>query len=210
MSIHKFLPMGCVCALAVGSSAHASILVIGGNVPASAEQTGATFSGTLDYTFDVGTRGVLVVSLTNQSTPAIGGFLTAFVFNVGGPAASGATQLSGPNANWTEIVNGGASPFGSPFDAGSSTGSGFEGGGPPSRGLAPGATGSWSFEITASDAATLTEESFLNGPFEFNFVVRFRGLSNGGSDKVPALIVPAPGALAMLGIAALGTSRRRR
>jgi MYXO-CTERM domain-containing protein len=42
----------------------------------------------------------------------------------------------------------------------------------------------------------------------YAFVVRFRGMENGGSDKVPANQLPAPGAAALLGLAGLLVRRR--
>ena len=57
--------------------------------------------------------------------------------------------------------------------------------------------------------------SFLEGgPYEFDFIVRFKGFLDGGSDKVPAAVVPLPvpvaiGALGLLGVV-LGRKRIRR
>jgi hypothetical protein len=40
--------------------------------------------------------------------------------------------------------------------------------------------------------------------------VRFKGFANGGSDKVPGVLVPAPGAAALMAGAGLVAVRRRR
>jgi MYXO-CTERM domain-containing protein len=208
------------CAVVAAVSAFAGTAVsadaaisITGLIPASSEQTGSSFSGVIDYS-GAGTLGTLTISLTNTTAPSIGGFLTAFVFNINSvdPAAS-ALQTSGPNANWSGMSAPSGNPFGI-FDAGSSTGGSFEGGGPPSRGLAPGASGTWVFSVSASDAGALTPSSFMTGPNQYDFVVRFRGLTNGGSDKVPAIEapppVPTPGALALAGLTGGAVARRRR
>jgi MYXO-CTERM domain-containing protein len=44
----------------------------------------------------------------------------------------------------------------------------------------------------------------------YAFVVRFRGMAEGGSDKVPANQLPAPGAIALLGLTGAVSRRRRR
>ncbi len=103
-----------------------------------------------------------------------------------------------------------AGPFGGPFLGGASLGGVFLDGGMPNDGLGIGESGTFTFEIIAEDADSLTASDFgLTGPFKFNFIVRFRGLGKGGefSDMVP---VPAPGALALLGLGALAQRRRRR
>ena len=62
----------------------------------------------------------------------------------------------------------------------------------------------------------LTALDFLTGgAFEFNFLVRFRGFEDGGSDKVGAIVVPLPPAFALaafglLFVGAAGLLRRVR
>lgn len=187
------------------------MLFVQGDLASAVEQTGATFQGSLEYVPQGGSLGTLTITLTNTSPSSVGGFLTAFVFNVDSTdSGSSGSEVSKPNNNWSLLLNESAAPFGSPYDLGSSTSGGFEGGGPPSRGLAIGETGTWIFNIQAADAAVLTEDSFVNGPFAQNFVVRFRGLDNGGSDKVGLTSIPTPGALALVGVAGLVGLRRRR
>ena len=95
-------------------------------------------------------------------------------------------------------------PFGQ-FDAGAALGANWSGGGSPLFGLAVGESGLFEFTITATDADLLSTANFYGAGDEF--AVRFRGLDNGGSDK---LVTPAPGtgALALLGLG-LATRRRR-
>jgi hypothetical protein len=79
-----------------------------------------------------------------------------------------------------------------------------------------GATETFTFDVVASDASTLDTMDFLSGSSEFDFVVRFRGFENGGSDKVPAtttvIPLPAPIVLAAIGLpmAGLMSWRSRR
>ena len=156
-------------------------------------------------------RQRITVDLTNDIDPGFGGFLTAFIFNVGSADNDvAATLTSTTNPFFLDAPNQNGAPFGNPFVGGAGLTGGFLGGGNRSNGLDPGESGTFTFDITASDADSLTAASFLQGPFDFNFLVRFRGVGKNGrfSDIVPA--TPAPGALALLGLGALAQRRRRR
>lgn len=192
---------------AVTAFAHADIVNFSGSVGDSTGQTGATYSGTIDYTFDGGSAGSLVITLSNDTPQNVGGFLTGFVFNIDStdPAAA-ASLTSAGNPNFLDTGSENAAPFGL-FDAGAALGADWTGGGQPSGGIAVGGAAAFSFDITASDASNLSASSFLNGPNDFDFVVRFRGLTGGGSDKVP---VPAPAATALLALAGAFATRRSR
>ncbi len=195
-------------AVGVTGTASAGILNISGDSNTSAEMTGSNFTGTLDYTFGGGSNGTLVISLTNTTPAPVGGFLTAFLFNSSSSDGTISVALTNStDADFLDAAGSNGQPFGNPFLAGAGLSGTFEGGGAPQPGIAIGATGTFTFDVTATDAAALTEFSFLEGPFAFDFLVRFRGLTDGGSDKVP---VPTPGALALLGVAGLTTTRRRR
>lgn len=193
-------------ALATGTVATADMIDIAGNVDGSAEMTGATFFGTLDYTFGGGDMGTLVVSLTNDTPDDVGGFLTGFLFNIASADDSASATLSATTD--PDFLNTGAqdgNPFGS-FDAGAALGANWQGGGNPSDGLGLAMSGMFTFDVVASDADILTASSFLGFDGD-EFVVRFRGLNDGGSDKVP-VPAPATGAL-LLGALAMGARRRR-
>ena len=75
-----------------------------------------------------------------------------------------------------------------------------------------GATGTFTLSVTGPDANSLTAADFVSQPSSSGevFVVRFRGFADGGSDKVPGEIIPAPSAMCLLGFAGLAATRRRR
>lgn len=204
MSMNRVLIAMCGCALV--STARADLVSFSGSIGDSAGQTGATFSGSIDYTFGGGSSGSVIITLDNDTPPEVGGFLTGFVFNIDStdPAAA-AVLVSSSNSNFLDTGAENASPFGD-FLAGAALGGNWQGGGSPSGGIGIGQSGAFGFAVTAADAGALSASSFLSGPNEFNFVVRFRGLTDGGSDKVP---VPAPASAGLLAVAA-GLAPRRR
>lgn len=186
-------------------------IMISSNASAGVGNVASTFTGSVDYVPQTATTGQLTVVLTNTSDVALNARLTAFVFNVGDATTPSSTLLSAVGPTLSNISNGSAQPFGSSFVGGAGTGGQFEGGGNPANGLAPGEVGTFTFRITSTSAPTLTAADFFRGPYDQNFVVRFRGLSDGSSSKIPAAHAPSPGAgaLALLGLAAVGTRRRR-
>lgn len=201
------ISLSAIAVFALAGVASADVVNISGSVFNSAEQTGANFTGTLDYTYGGGSSGTLIVSLTNTSPMAVGGWLTGFVFNIDSTDAGRSAILTGAtNANFLNTGAATASPYGS-FDAGAALGANWEGGGSPTDGIAVGGSAMFTFAVSALDANVLSAASFMSGPNAWNFLVRFRGLNDGGSDKVPG--VPAPGALALLGLGAAAARRRR-
>lgn len=202
--------LAAVAVLGVSTSASANDTInIFGDTANSTEGLG-DFSGMLMYKFILGEMGVLTVDLTNDIDPNFGGFLTGFIFNVGSDDDDvSAVLTSTTNAFFLDAQNANGSPFGNPFVGGAALGGSWQDGGNPMNGITASDAGTWTFDITASDAETLSAASFIQGPYEFNFLVRFRGVGPDGelSDKVP---VPGPGALALLGLGALAQRRRRR
>lgn len=196
-------------ALAFAPSAFASI-AFSGNIGASTESTGSDYSGVLSYDFLGGSIGELTITITNETPALVGGRLTAVVFRFDTADVSASTLLTSSTVSGmtnTGVVIG--SPFGD-YMGGAGTGGQFEGGGSPANGLAIGATATFVWTINASDAASLTDLSFANAADQPSLLVRFRGLADGGSDKVPSTFVPAPASLALVGFAGLVASRRRR
>lgn len=203
--MQKNILIACAVAMSAGI-AQADIIAISGDSSTSIESTGAAFMGSLEYTFNGGSDGVLTVSLTNSSDASVGGFLTGFVFNM--DSADGAASISLSSASNASFLDTGiesASPFGT-YDAGAALGANWTGGGSPSAGIGIGQSATFDFAIFASDASSLSASSFLTSGMDF--AVRFRGLSNDGSDKLTT--TPAPGALAAFAMGGLIATRRRR
>jgi len=198
-----------VVALGMHGVASASIINIESN-GAAAEYGLGSYVGTLQYTADVfDPEGTLTVTLANTSDPGNGGFITGFVFNIDSADANASASLIQESHSLDGVANEFAGPFGT-FDAGAALGGNFLGNGNPSSGIGVNQTGEFAFLISASDAGSLTAASFLSGPNSHNFVVRFRGFGDEGSDMVPGMLVPAPGALALLALAGIIGTRRRR
>ncbi|MBX3381704.1 MAG: hypothetical protein KF805_16545 [Phycisphaeraceae bacterium] len=186
-----------------------SVIAIASNSPQSTEGLG-TFTGSMNYSYVSGNMGTLVISLTNTSPVGNGGKLTGFVFNINSIDAGASASLNaGATHPFANLFNESASPFGT-YRAGAALGGDFLGGGSPNAGIAVGATGTFTFTILASDAASLTASSFFSTPENFAFIARFKGFLDGGSDKVPGTNIPAPGALALVTAGGLLAGRRRR
>ncbi|MBX3380164.1 MAG: hypothetical protein KF805_08705 [Phycisphaeraceae bacterium] len=196
-------------AVGICSTSQAALISIGGLSSSSTEHLGL-FTGSLNYTFQSGTTGLLQVTLTNTSPVAGGGFLTGFVFNIASAdSQASATLTSASNSAFKNAPSQNAAPFGT-FKAGAALGANWSGGGSPNGGIAVGSTANFTFTVSASDASALTSSSFAAASGGDDFAVRFKGFANGGSDKVLGAMVPAPGGAAALAFAGLLVARRRR
>lgn len=207
------------CALIVAASltagADASLIHFESQSAYSTEGLGS-FEGTIEYASGVSgsSQGLLTINLSNTTSLDIGGTITGFVFNINSSDPQATASLTTGTHPFLGVTNHPAPPFGSSYDAGAALDGNWSGGGNPSPGIAIGETGMFVFDIVAADADDLTAGSFLSGPYEHNFVVRHRGMSGGGSDKVPggsSSTIPAPGALVVfLAAGAIAPRRRRR
>jgi hypothetical protein len=192
---------GLACAAGV---ARADVIGFESDVFASTEQLGA-FEGTLSYNPAL---AELVISITNTTPASIGGYLTGIVFKIDSTDPGATATLISANVPFQNTGSASAAPFGT-FDAGAALGGNWLGGGSPNSGIAVGQTGVLTFSVSASDAASLTAMSFIGSSSEPGFVARFRGMSQGGSDKVPG-VIPSPAGLAALAGAGVLAGRRRR
>lgn len=194
-----------LASMAAAGAASASMLAFHSN-PGN-EGLGA-FTGSMEWIYPAdGTDcGQLVVSLTNTSPGANGGYLTGFGFN----AIDGITvTYAAMGDGWSQIAAFDADPYGV-FDWGTALDGDFLGGGSPKGGVAVGETREFMFEICADSVllSMLNVEDFFEDDFGFGFVARFKGFNDEGSDKVTGS-VPAPGAIALIALAGLAHRRRR-
>lgn len=190
-------------------AASADSISISGDMANSTDHLG-DFVGSLEYTFASEGLGALTVTLTNVSNVDNGGFLTGFIFNFGlddGDDTDTAVLTSATHPFLTAAMQDGA-PFGNPFLGGAALGGDWASGGDATQGIGVGETGVFTFDFNSAEAMDLTASDFLEGPFEFNFIARFRAFANGGSDKVP--VIPAPASAGLLALGALGFGRRRQ
>lgn len=159
--------------------------------------TGVSFSGMVTY--DPLAAFELTITLTNTTSSAIGGFLTGLAFDL--PEGTSITSATSTHPDMTLVSGASVAPFGTRGWA-MAVGGDWLGGGAPQGGIAAGSDGTFSFDLTnAPDSLTLAE---------LNPVARFRGLSDGGSDKVPAIPEPESWAMMAAGLALLGVMKRRR
>lgn len=217
-TLHRPALLACITSACMALSASADMVPITDNTAASTEGLGR-FTGTVAYTFLGGSSGRLDVSLTNTTDASLGGYITAFMFRTSPSVGTVTSMLSTwDNGLDTNIP---ASTSGAPWDGtgswigGAGLTSSWLAGGSPVNGIAVGQTGNWSFAITSASASMLTAVSFVANTINtdtYAFIVRMRGLTlpdgSDGSDKIPARDLPAPGAVALLGLASL-VSRRR-
>jgi hypothetical protein len=201
-----------VLALAVTAPSSADIVTMESNAALSTEGL-AAFTGFMEYVYLGADVGTLTVTLTNTTEASIGGWLTGFMFRAPEEYGSLASLLTSSSyAGMMDIPAGtSGSPFPGSWLGGAGVGGSWEGSGDPHLGVGVGATGQWVFSITGAMASSLSAAAFVHGGLTddpYAFVVRFRGLANDGSDKVPGS-TPAPGAI-MLGLMGMAASRGRR
>lgn len=188
MITNKIISCGIAGLLCVSSSAQA--LIIQNNSEGSTSSLGAFIA---DFNWD---GSSLTIDLTNNSNPSNGGYITGFLLDL----PSGASFSSGwTSSNLTLLMPEDGSYAGNPygfFDFGAALGGNFLGGGKPKIGIGVGQTEQFVFSDWIG-VAGLTTEDFVakldtEDPLDTNLLVRFRGFDDGGSDKVPGLLVPPP------------------
>lgn len=167
-----------------------------------------SFEGSVDYSYDdAADIGQLIIELTNTSPVDNEGDITglAFLFPDGYSLdVSGSSSApSGFELLYSDVS---ASPF-EDYDAGAAVGGSWLGGGKPQSGIGAGETATFYFNLTGTGISELGATSFASNN---DFVaVRFRGFSDGGSDKVTGgggggAQVPEPATIFLLGSGLLG------
>ena len=154
---------------------------------------GDNFSGSVTYAADV-----LTITLDNTSSST--DHITGFVFNT--DSGDTVTLATNPTDNFYNLGSMGvssrtASGFGA-YDDGAAVGGDFSGSGNANLGIAKGVTDTFTFDVTGSNASSLTAYDFLttagpSGTDSAQFVVRFNGnacmaaseASNNNTSPVP-------------------------
>lgn len=185
--------------LALPSIGHAGVIV--SDISKATENENTTFSVALSVTNPQTDITQLVFSVTNTTDNQTGGFLTAFAFNTPGSVIPDSAYT--PSPQWSFLggpIN--TSPF-DDLDYGFSISKSFQGGGNPNSGLAPSET--LNFGVLLNGAYSLSDLTAFYQKPAINFVARFRGLNDGGSNKVPGFsTVPEPSSLALMVLGLLG------
>jgi len=193
--------------LAMTVACNAGIINIGANNAGSSnEESFGGFVGTMSY--DWSSTGLSTLSFELENTSQLGGYLTGIAFDDAfGDWSFDLSASSGISLDWMNLegpIN--VEPFGY-REFGASSSDSWIGGGNPTSGLAVGEVGT--FVFTSANAIDITALDFFNNA---ESVFRFRGFANGESDKLPGeiIVVPAPGALAMIALGCFAGGRRRR
>jgi hypothetical protein len=138
-----------------------------------------------------GTQFTIV--LTNTSPSANGGFITADVFNL--PGTLSATLASTTNSSFTLLAGDikvvpvtPVREFLLTTDPSPNANNSFEGGASPNGGIAAGSSATFLLNITGG---TLTDTLANESSIFTSQVIRFRGFSDGGSDKDLTILVTA-------------------
>lgn len=194
----------------------ADMILITSNNAASSNQTSyGGFFGSLQYDFLGNDSALMTLTLTNTSQ--FDGKLVALAFDAAADTSGwtfSPAMSSGLSSAWSDIAGSiNTAPFGMRSFGASNTSS-WVGGGSPNTGLHVGDTGVWIFEGMGADSVSAAD--FLSPNGGYNLMIRFRGFSNGASDKLPAMpdepppVVPGFVGLPLIALAGLRRRRRRR
>lgn len=185
MNINKTL--GCLVSCILFSTSSSALTIMSD----SANSTEGLGSFSMDVNWD---GSDLTIDLTNTSDPLNGGYLSGFLLEL----PTGSTFSSAwTTSNLTALMPDNGPYAGSPYgfyDYGSALGGDFLGGGNPTYGIDIGHTEQFIFSGWLNVAGLSTEDFIADlttvDPLDSSVLVRFRGFDDGGSDKVPGIIVP--------------------
>ena len=172
-----------------------------------------SFEGTTEWEYGgTGRRGLLSVTLANTSQTELGGYLTAFGFNVidGLHLKFQRNMSENISRRWRMVRRIDADPLGT-LDFGLSLSRRFRGQGDPAEGLSIAMQRTFTFVVRGPESLLqeVGSSDFLDESSGSRaFIAHYRGFSDGSTDLVAAAL-PAPGALPLLAMG-LGAVRRRR
>lgn len=211
MTVSLWRALACAVFASAACAGHASAaLSTATYVPCCSTEDIGSFRAELTYSYSGGTSATVMITLSNDVDPSLGGYITAIALNPNG-TASGLSFVSSSSAAFLNITAPVSAPPYGTFAAGAGLNAGFLGGGNPSNGISTGSSATFTFMMTGSSSAlaALNAETALSQT-GYGMVVRFRGGEGGWSDKVIGCALPAPGALAVLGAVGMLSARRRR
>ena len=174
-----------------------------------------SYEGQVNWTAPIsgsGGPGTFILTLTNTSSAANGGYITGFAFNLVDGLTPDFLEDASELPEWEQLTNPNVPPWGT-FDTGAAVGGnwlGSAGSGGPDLGIGVGESWQFTFSISGDEEflRSIDVEEMFHPTSTYEFAARFRGFNDGGSDKVPARL-PAPGAIAVLVLAGFVGRRAR-
>jgi hypothetical protein len=159
----------------LATAASADMVPFTDNTALSTEGAGR-YAGSLTYTYLGGSSGRLDVAMTNTTSPAIGGYITAFMFRTPDAMGMVSAMLTLSDNGLASNIPAGttAPPFPGTWIGGAGVAPDWLAHGTVSNGIAVGSTGHWTFSITSASASLLTAGSFIKNavntdPYAFGF-----------------------------------------
>jgi MYXO-CTERM domain-containing protein len=211
----RYSRIAAIAAIALASTSAHAVVSVDPWIPCGSSEgpnSKGLFFAMVTYSYFGGSTASVSIALNNTTLLANGGYITGLAVNQAA-GTTGMSFVSCSNSNFLAVSAVSAPPFGT-FTAGGALGANWLSGGPVANGIAAGSSATFNFSITGSSAvlAALTAEVVFGPNSDGNaMAVRFRGgAGDDWSDKVLGCGTPAPGAVALLGVVGLLSSRRRR